>query len=457
MAKLEIGLIPPKPSLVFLCILESELLDAFADPNAVENMMIIGRVQHEKNQLGDDDSRRARTAMSSLPPNVDESLVKQIIADSTRYVRYASAAYGVSMIDSAESLQVFGKNLNVIPVIPASSKKARERKISKYVGIKQDNIVSMTKPGGSMDVLGHVLAVDKRKNLLSGKGAVVLAIRGTYTLSGLLVDGSAYSEEFCDGYAHSGIAQVATKLWEEVKEAVVKALLDNPGLDLVITGHSLGAGSAALLALKLKYEDILAKENEYLKDVQIRCFAFAPPPVYFQGHENEKINRAMKDTYPFIHEEDCVPFASVDAIRRIADTMVDVDKYPKGLLFSSPLRATGLRPIPDDLKKIIMDNDREVPPAPDSQKLAIPAPFVMWLRQTSEDKHNRPMYNAMFCRPQAEGNALGTNDLNIQLSPDMIAHHMNPQYERAIMSVRQQMLHKEEAFAFPTNPEEEYH
>lgn len=334
----------------------------------------------------------------------------------TRYVRYASAAYGVSMIDSADLLQVYGKKLVVVPVIPAASEKARKKKVAHYVGVMDpERIVSSSKPGGSMDILGHFIAVDKRKNRLGGNGAVVLAIRGTYTLSGLKVDASAYSQEFCEGYAHTGIAARTEALWDHVKDTIVAQLLENPTFDLVITGHSLGAGASALLALKLKYEDALMKENELLKDVKIKSFAFAPPPVYFQTHPNEKLTEAMKDTYPFIHEEDCVPFCSANAIRKIADTMSAVDKQPKGLGLFSPLMASGLRPVSDEIKKVVYD-DRELPPAPGTHKLAIPAPFVMWMRHTSDDEKGRPMYNTMFCRTKAKGNAIGTNDLNIQLS-----------------------------------------
>ena len=68
-----------------------------------------------------------------------------------------------------------------------------------------------------------------------------------------------------------------------------------------------------------------------------------------------------------------------------------------------------------EIKEAIYD-DRELPPAPGTHKLAIPAPFVMWMRHASDDRVGRPMYNTMFCRTKAKGNAVGTNDLNIQMS-----------------------------------------
>ena len=52
----------------------------------------------------------------------------------------------------------------------------------------------------------------------------------------------------------------------------------NEGYNLKITGHSLGAGTAELVALKLLsgYEDIdFVPEN-----TSIQCVALAPPPVF---------------------------------------------------------------------------------------------------------------------------------------------------------------------------------
>ncbi|GFH49771.1 hypothetical protein CTEN210_06247 [Chaetoceros tenuissimus] len=427
---------------------DRELLGAFLDAHAFENLLLIERVQRERNVVGDKNSRRARTAMSSLPPNIDQPMLKSIIKDSCRYVKYASAAYGVSMIASADLLQVYNKKVS-FDIISAASKNARTKKIANFVGVAPENIKALENTGGSMKVLGHIIALDHRKTQLGAKGAVVLAIRGTFTLSGLKVDAKAYDADFCEGKAHAGIAERADALWKHVEESITALLNENPGYELIITGHSLGAGTAALMAMKLKYYNTLGN------DVKVRCFAFAPPPVYYQTHENEKLTEAMKDTYPFIHEEDCVPFCSVDAIRKLSETMTTVDQMPKDSVLFSPLMALGLKPVSEDIKNAIYD-DRELPVVPGATRLAIPAPFVMWLRHVSNDDKDRQMYNMMFCRPQADSDGIGTNDLNIQVSiPDMISHHMNPQYERAIMSIAEQMIHKKDPVAYPASTETE--
>jgi hypothetical protein len=65
--------------------------------------------------------------------------------------------------------------------------KATKKNISKHIGLEdEDDIIAMfVKPGGSMLVLRHFLAVDKKKK------AVVLAIRGTFSVTGILIDTQA--------------------------------------------------------------------------------------------------------------------------------------------------------------------------------------------------------------------------------------------------------------------------
>jgi len=424
-------------------------MEGFLSVGVVDAMMIIARVQEEKNNSKE--SRRIRTAMTSFPETVaDKSVFKGIIFDAMRYAKYSSAAYGLSMIASAELLQVFGKKIEA-PIVKSTSECKRKLKMSRYIGVDAEDIIDPTPPGGDIDLLGHFIAVDKRPTQTSPqkKPAVVLALRGTYTISGVKSDAECYSAPFCNGRAHKGIAKRTDKLWEYVKEKIVSLLKANPGYDLVITGHSLGAGAAGLLALKLKSERLLAKADPALEDVDIRCFAFAPPPVYLCENDKKSVmDDAMKSTYAFIHENDCVPFCSTDSIRRIARVVDDVDAATN--VIEGPLMAIGKKDITPEIKDKVFD-ESELPFAPDAEKLAIPAPYAIWMRHVNVDEYGRPMYNAMFCRPQGENGEAGTNDLNLMIDKDMIPDHMNPKYERAITSIAEQMKGKNgiDGYVFP--------
>mmetsp|Transcript_9124 Transcript_9124/g.13806 ORF Transcript_9124/g.13806 Transcript_9124/m.13806 type:complete len:652 (-) Transcript_9124:302-2257(-) len=415
-----------------------DLLRSFFDDNALENMAIIGRIQAERNKIGGS-TRRMRTAMSRSP--VKSSIFKAIMCDAARFVRYSTAVYGVGMIDSADLLQNHHKRIKI---------DWRQIKIEKYINAK---VARLPEPGGNMNLLGHLIAVDKRQTQLAKmttgltdtveNGNVVLAIRGTHSLSGIIRDAEGYTEDFCEGKAHAGFAELANNLWNEVEDFIVEKLHENPGYNLVITGHSLGAGVATLISLKLNYERYFAKIRG-LESVKVSCFAFAPPPSYMQPNDNSKLTEAMKNTYSFIHENDCVPFMSVDAIHRLAHTMKDVDNLHKGFTGSRALMAFGLKPIPDELKDIVLE-DPGLPPVPDGERLTIPSPFVIWMRKIAEkDSRGLPGFDAKFCHPHRKDHKLGTSDLSILLDHDMINDHLSPQYERAIYSVLRKAQSKED-------------
>lgn len=104
--------------------------------------------------------------------------------------------------------------------------------------------------------------------------AVLVAVRGTLSLKDVLTDLSAECEnlpiEGVSGacYAHKGMCQAAGYIYKKlVNDGILnQACSIAPEYKLVITGHSLGAGTAALLAIMLR--------NSF---PTLQCYAFSPP------------------------------------------------------------------------------------------------------------------------------------------------------------------------------------
>uniref|UniRef100_A0A8C6SLQ4 Diacylglycerol lipase-beta n=1 Tax=Neogobius melanostomus TaxID=47308 RepID=A0A8C6SLQ4_9GOBI len=104
--------------------------------------------------------------------------------------------------------------------------------------------------------------------------AVLVAVRGTLSLRDVLTDLSAECENLpLEGvigacYAHKGICQAAGYIYKKlVNDGILnQAFSIAPEYKLVITGHSLGGGTAALLAVMLK--------NSF---PTLKCYAFSPP------------------------------------------------------------------------------------------------------------------------------------------------------------------------------------
>ena len=105
----------------------------------------------------------------------------------------------------------------------------------------------------------------------------MLAVRGTLSLKDVLMDMACEETAYLDGFTHKGILIGAQNVWEASCDKVLSALILYSGYNLVVTGHSLGAGVAVLITLELL---LGSSKSSIPENVSVRCIALAPPPVY---------------------------------------------------------------------------------------------------------------------------------------------------------------------------------
>ncbi|XP_053220106.1 diacylglycerol lipase-beta isoform X1 [Podarcis raffonei] len=106
------------------------------------------------------------------------------------------------------------------------------------------------------------------------KEAVVVAVRGTLSFEDVLTDLSADCEHLTledvleNGFVHKGITQAANYIYRRlINDGILnQAFTIAPEYKLVVVGHSLGGGTASILAIMLK--------NAF---PNVRCYAFSPP------------------------------------------------------------------------------------------------------------------------------------------------------------------------------------
>ncbi|XP_059105003.1 diacylglycerol lipase-beta isoform X2 [Peromyscus eremicus] len=166
--------------------------------------------------------------------------------------------------------------------------------------------------------LPFIVVLDHRKE------AVVVAVRGTMSLQDVLTDLSAESEnleldiELQDCVAHKGIAQAARYIYRRLVNDGILSQAFNvaPEYRLVLVGHSLGAGAAALLAIMLR--------GAY---PQVRAYAFSPP----RGLLSKSLYEYSKDfIVSLILGMDVIPRLSVtnmeDLKRRILRVIANCNK-----------------------------------------------------------------------------------------------------------------------------------
>ncbi|EOD13375.1 hypothetical protein EMIHUDRAFT_459552 [Emiliania huxleyi CCMP1516] len=173
-----------------------ELVKAFGDSSGLEAELSPGRSPLRNFALTSAvqalTDRRAAAA-AQLGSAHAAALSPASLREASRYMRFASAAYGAAL------MALFG----LLPPptreqLELSVEAADRAGICTHTGIRTEDLLRLDTASldvaGSSDCLRHFLAVDS-----AGGGAVVLALRGTASLSDVVHDAVAYSEPFCGG------------------------------------------------------------------------------------------------------------------------------------------------------------------------------------------------------------------------------------------------------------------
>lgn len=184
----------------------------------------------------------------------------------------------------------------------------------------------------------YYIAVDQEAQ------SVVLTCRGSLGLSDIITDLTAEFEEVSVPYApsgqtylaHQGMLAAARKLLahrSRVHDTIAQAPHDHPGYGLVLTGHSLGGGVAALLAIllacpKAAYNQLESEDAELPVTTATSKFVTAPdsglPPgraisTFAYGvpstTSSDLANYAEGLVTSIVHGNDLVPSLSLGAIR----------------------------------------------------------------------------------------------------------------------------------------------
>jgi len=217
---------------------------------------------------------------------------------------------------------------------------------------------------------------------------------------------------------------MADAVWAESGAFIVGLMQEEQykNCDFVITGHSLGAGTATLLHVKIHVEKLLPNHK-------VLCYGFAPPPTFYwdSSADCECIERAMQNCVCYIHDNDCVPHLSVAAIRRLSTLMDTVDNYNEHVWFwQRGLIFWGWSALPEELVQNVTAAQKDLLEKEcEDCEMIIPARVVVWI------KKNGDKFEAIPCLPQSMAK------LNIFMCQDMVTDHMPEQYEDALDALLQ--------------------
>jgi Lipase (class 3) len=252
---------------------------------------------------------------------------------------------------------------------------------------------------------------------------------------------------------------MAERLWDANEEMILNLFHQYPSYELVIVGHSLGAGTASLLNMLCHYNPTLIEHRH-----KIKCVVFACPPVYtpissssiqtssvslssseldgYRHRTNENSERAMASCINFIHENDCVPFLSVDSVRHLCYSIKVIEDM--NLRWNQRIRIITQyeKPDIDVISSIQRTNAMRLQPLPGAPVLIIPASVNVWMKEKTnavpenakeEEEHDddddpvMSQYHSILC------DSIKLAKLGIYLDLNMFVDHMPARYEYALV------------------------
>ncbi|KAJ3382943.1 hypothetical protein HDU80_001365, partial [Chytriomyces hyalinus] len=299
----------------------------------------------DQNEQRAHESMEGRAFMTPVAPSDGHSRYRNypfphLLQNLDRYNRFSAAAYGAE----------FMKMMNMRSVHTTdNTTHTNHYAFSAHTGIPLSDILlssfshkeaAPTAP--EMDTVIHYVALDRMAR------SVVVTLRGTFALNDIITDLKFDYADFMGHRAHSGMLRCAALLYKKgsaVRDAVRKALEDNPTFGLVITGHSLGAGVAVLLALRWACPTselgihpnspyhpptpfVTSGRGGFPRGRPIHCYAYGSPCVV--SLDLSIYSKGLVST--IVNGDDIVPTLSVGLVRDMkAVTMSLLDTQNRGL------------------------------------------------------------------------------------------------------------------------------
>lgn len=215
------------------------------------------------------------------------------------YLDYALSTYGFLLL----------KLMGVMdPSYNAFVEGTRGVDVARYMlRLDKEHIIVSVLDGEGIKVPRHFVAIDKEMK------SIVVAIRGTNSISDIITDLLCDNAPFAGGYAHGGMKEAAEALYTAILPTLKKLLTQYPIYSIVLTGHSLGAGVAILLTKVLLMNGF----------TDVKCYAIAPCPVFGPMHS---VDSDWSDALEcFVHADDLVSKLCLASARDIAMELERID------------------------------------------------------------------------------------------------------------------------------------
>ncbi|KNC82708.1 hypothetical protein SARC_05009 [Sphaeroforma arctica JP610] len=177
------------------------------------------------------------------------------------------------------------------------------------------------------------IAIDRRLK------AIIVAIRGTVSTGDMFTDASAKPSVFKNGHMHTGMKLGAEWVIVQSLKVIAAAILTHPTYEILITGHSLGAGctAAATILLREDFDTIYdqyapddikhdegVKEKVRQKMTNVHGYAFATPCI-----TTKRLAKLSTDyCYTFVYKKDIIPRTGLPQVEYLLTEMQEDKTVP---------------------------------------------------------------------------------------------------------------------------------
>ena len=184
---------------------------------------------------------------SSLAPPSCSSVAPAALREAQRYMMFATSAYGHA------AMVAFGpracKRAPSTSALLQGAAAVDVEALARHTGIGESDVVLLREPDEVAACPAFFIALDR------ASAAIVLSVRGTASIFDAVVhDLVCVAEPFADGVAHAGMARAARALRTAAMPTLARLAHEHRGFRVVLTGHSMGGGVAALLAVLIEHE-----------------------------------------------------------------------------------------------------------------------------------------------------------------------------------------------------------
>jgi hypothetical protein len=246
-----------------------------------------------------------------VPPPVETKAIADLglIENACHYFGFALVAYGWRGLCY---LGAYGQYVR-----GATDRRSNRLAIIRFLRINPEDLLGYEyalRKGASLQS-SYYVAIDRSKN------ALVLGIRGTWSLYDAITDLVCEYMPFKDGLVHSGMLASAQWFYTSLIPQIFKYLSDHKNLtSLIITGHSLGGGVASLLTMMVADQIGTLRDLTNNQKFYLHCYNYAPAAV----SSSNLCKKYEPYITSFVCQDDIVGKMSYGSAMKLRELIMDV-------------------------------------------------------------------------------------------------------------------------------------